>query len=99
MRITQEQASAIKDAAHAVLGEHARVVLFGSRVNDQLKGGDIDLLVETPKVLPNRTEATGRIYAKLIKALGDRKIDLILKDAQTVDAPIHQIARQTGVVL
>ena len=99
MRITPDQVTAIKSAAKAVLGEHARVVLFGSRVNDKLKGGDIDLLVETPQVLPNRTETTGRIYAKLIKALGDRKIDLILKDAQTVDAPIHQIARQTGVVL
>lgn len=62
-------------------------------------GGDIDLLVETSQVLSNRTEATGKIYAKIIPALGDRKIDMILKDGQTPEAPIDRIAHHTGVPL
>jgi hypothetical protein len=31
--------------------------------------------------------------------LGDRKIDIILKDARTPDAPIHRAAREQGILL
>jgi hypothetical protein len=32
-------------------------------------------------------------------ALGDRKLDIALKDARTVETPIFEIARRTGVLL
>jgi hypothetical protein len=31
--------------------------------------------------------------------LGDRKIDVLLKDAVTAEAPVMRMARETGVVL
>lgn len=89
----------IKSAAQRVLGSPARVWLFGSRVDDAQKGGDIDLLVETDAALPNRAQAICKIYAAIIMALGERKVDVLLKDGQTSDAPIFQIARRTGVQL
>ena len=39
------------------------------------------------------------LYGALIMALGDRKLDIVLKDAQTVEAPIFKKARQTGIML
>ncbi len=45
MRLTPTQIDAIKNAAHAVLGEGAQVSLFGSRVDDARRGGDIDLYI------------------------------------------------------
>jgi len=99
MRLTSDQIQTIKEAAHLVLGEGARVTLFGSRVNDTLRGGDIDLLFETPLQLENRVATTGRLYATLIRKLGDRKIDVVLKDAATPEAPVMRVARESGAQL
>jgi len=99
MRLTQEQIDTIKQTAHAVLGADARVTLFGSRVDDSKKGGDIDLLFETDQLLSNRAVTTGALYVALIRKLGDRKIDILLKDMATPAAPVLDIARQTGIQL
>ena len=99
MRLTQQQIAAIKQTAQTILGDDARVILFGSRVDDTKKGGDIDLLFETDRKLPNRTATVGDIYVSLIRQLGDRKIDILLKDGATPPAPVLEIARQTGIQL
>ncbi len=99
MRLSSEQVQAIKRTAHDVLGDDARVFLFGSRIDDKRRGGDIDLLFETPHRLDNRVAAAGRLYAGLIRQFGDRKIDVLLKDAATTEAPVMRIARESGVLL
>lgn len=99
MRLTPSQISAITQTAYAVLGDGARVILFGSRVDDTKKGGDIDLLFETDQPIANRAATVGAIYVALIRQLGDRKIDILLKDATTPPAPVLEVARQTGVQL
>jgi len=99
MRLTPEQIQTIKQAADTVLGEGARVILFGSRVDDTKKGGDIDLLFETDHPVANRANTIGALYVSLIRKLGDRKIDIILKDGLTPPAPVLQVAQQTGIRL
>ena len=99
MRLAQDQVQAIKSVARRVLGDDARVILFGSRTDDRQRGGDIDLLFETPHLVGNRAAAMGQIYASLIGELGDRKIDVLLSDPDTPDAPVLRVARQSGVVL
>lgn len=99
MRLTPDQVQAIKLAAHTVLGEDARVTLFGSRTDDRRRGGDIDLMFETPHRLSNRATTQGQLYVKLIRQLGDRKIDVLLKDADTPEAPVMRVARETGIML
>lgn len=99
MRLTPAQEQLIKSTVDRVLGTESRVWLFGSRVNDNLRGGDIDLLVETEAAFPNRAKILCRLYGALIFALGDRKLDVLLKDARTRDAPIFSIAKRTGVLL
>lgn len=99
MRLTPDQEQIIKSTVARVLEAESRVWLFGSRVDDELRGGDIDLLIETEAAFPNRAKMLCRIYGALIYALGDRKLDVLLKDARTRDAPIFNIAKRTGVLL
>lgn len=99
MRLTESQRAAIKATVSSTIDPDSRVWLFGSRVDDAKRGGDIDLLVETDKTLPNRVSALCRLEGSLVMRLGDRKIDVILKDARTTEAPIHRAAREHGVLL
>ncbi|PJC02864.1 MAG: hypothetical protein CO071_00925 [Gallionellales bacterium CG_4_9_14_0_8_um_filter_59_50] len=99
MRLTPDQAQITKNTVNRVLGAENRVWLFGSRVDDSLRGGDIDLLVETEAAFPNRAKVLCKLYGALILALGDRKLDVLLKDGRTTDAPVFNIAKRTGVLL
>lgn len=49
MRLTAGQQKIIKSAVAHIVGADSRVWLFGSRADDTWRGGDIDLLVETPR--------------------------------------------------
>lgn len=100
MRVTPDQVQHIKAAAQKALsGSPHRIWLFGSRANDSLRGGDIDLLVETDTSIAHPARAVCALYGSIVMALGERKIDVLLKDAKTPDAPVFQLARSTGVLL
>ncbi len=51
MRLSDNERSAIRAAVAKRFGVQARVLLFGSRVDDSRRGDDIDLLVEVPHTL------------------------------------------------
>jgi uncharacterized protein len=99
MRLQPEHIAAIKQATLQVLGAQATVRLFGSRLDDQAKGGDIDLFVETPSPQANRALAAAQLAASIERRLGEQRIDVVLVDPDTAPQPIHQIARAQGVLL
>jgi len=99
MRLTPLQKQTIKSSINRVLGVPCHIWLFGSRVDADKRGGDIDILVETETVLSNRAEMLCRLQGALVMALGDRKLDILLKDARSGEAPVFEIARRTGVRL
>lgn len=99
MRLTQTQQAAIRNTVAHIMGKDARVWLFGSRVDDAARGGDIDLYIEADHIVPNRVQALCRLEGALVMALGDRKLDILLKDTRTPETPIFRIAKQNGVQL
>lgn len=99
MRLTSFQVQIIKTTIERILGVPNQIWLFGSRTNDEQRGGDIDLLIETTDTLPNRATMICKLYGALMIALDEHKLDIVLKDAQTIDAPIFAIARRTGILL
>lgn len=99
MRLTQPQIDMIRSTAHQVLGDRARVILFGSRVRDDLKGGDVDLMVETPEAVAEPALLSARIASRVSRAMNGRKVDVVLKAPNLLIQPIHEIALQTGVAL
>ncbi len=99
MRLTPDQTRAIVTATRAVAGAQAQVKLFGSRLDDSARGGDIDLLVELPQPVERPAWLAARVTASVQRALGDRKVDVLVIDAQTILEPVHRAAKRDGVVL
>ena len=99
MRLNSEQINAIVAAIAELAGPDAQVRLFGSRLDDSLHGGDIDLLVECPNKVARPVWLAAQITARLQRTLGDRKIDVLLVDPDTAIQPIHRIARAQSVLL
>ncbi|SDJ00413.1 nucleotidyltransferase family protein [Billgrantia gudaonensis] len=48
MRLTSHQISTVLTVSHRIAGTEAEVRLFGSRLDDSRRGGDLDLLIITP---------------------------------------------------
>ena len=99
MRLTPAERSTIRDTVRAVVGADARVRLFGSRTDDNARGGDIDLLVELGHPVERPVLVGARIGAGLQRALGDRRIDVLLVAPNVAEQAIHRQARATGVDL
>ena len=72
----------------------AVVYLFGSRVDDSAKGGDIDLLVLSRKINLMTKLA---ILAQLHKQLGEQKIDLAVY--ADLSRPFARLAVKEGKLL
>lgn len=101
IRLTKPQVDMICAGAIKNFGQSARVWLFGSRVDEQSKGGDIDLYIEPEIQDPAElVDAKLHFLFDLHKKLGQRKIDVIIRRAEfKEDLPIFRIARETGVQL
>ena len=99
VRLSAREIGIIRATAHRLFGEAASITIFGSRARLDEKGGDIDILIETNQKLIDRIASACRLTSQLQMQLGDRKIDVIIVDPATPEQPIHQIARQTGVML
>ncbi len=97
MRLTDKQIASIRQAALEAFGSDTRVTLFGSRVDDQKRGGDIDLLVQ-PSRIEQPLVCKLRFLGLLERDLGERKIDVVVEYAND-SRPIVRVAHETGVVL
>jgi len=93
MRLTQEEITSITSVIRTY-DQDAKIYLFGSRVDDQKRGGDIDLLIFSKGI--SSTEKR-KIRLALYDRLGEQKIDLVI--AQDTSKPFVRIALEQGVQL
>jgi predicted nucleotidyltransferase len=93
MRLNEYEKKAILDSC-GLYDSKAVVYLFGSRVDDAKKGGDIDLLVMSEKLTRDDRRA---IRLRLHELLGEQKIDIII--AFDDSDPFVKMALETGVRL
>ena len=95
MRLTSTQYHAIKKYFHDVFGE-GEIYLFGSRVDENRRGGDIDLYVRTPN-LQNLMRKKVDFLSKLKHDIGEQKIDVVFDRHK--HRAIDKIVLSTGVKL
>jgi uncharacterized protein len=81
MRLNEFEITSITSIAKSIYSNEVSVYLFGSRTNDNLNGGDIDILI-----IPENGTDSEELFDKKIKFLvnlkdkiGDQKIDVVTK--------------------
>ncbi|NBW69544.1 MAG: nucleotidyltransferase domain-containing protein [Betaproteobacteria bacterium] len=99
MRLSPEAIAIIIETVKARLGDEAQVRLFGSRLDDSAKGGDIDLHVSVNKPVSDWVWEAAQLAARLERLLDGRKVDVRLIDASQQALPIDRIAMQEGILL
>lgn len=99
MRLTPEQTALIRQTVQSLSGAESRVWLFGSRVDDFLRGGDIDLLVDCDNRVSNPALLAAQVSARLSRVMDGRKVDVIIRAPNLMALPIHTIALEEGIRL
>jgi predicted nucleotidyltransferase len=102
VRLDKKTVETIKNLALSYFGINAKIYIFGSRVNDIERGGDIDIYIETYLDI-NSTELfnlESKYWVSLQKALGERKIDIIINDINfNNNNYIYEVAKKTGIMI
>jgi predicted nucleotidyltransferase len=98
MRLTPDEIEVIRRAVRQIFGENARVRVFGSRVRDDLKGGDVDLFVEVESGDASIANEQ-RLRDLIAPTLDDVRIDIVLHERGQAATPIVRIALRDGVPL
>lgn len=99
MRLTPQQIADIRLSATQCAGPEARVWLFGSRLHDERRGGDVDLLLELDEPVPQPARLAARLATRVSRLMHGRKVDVLIKAPNLAALPIHDIAQTEGVRL
>ena len=82
MRLKREEVDLLKKVLFE-LSPEAKLYLFGSRVDDDKRGGDIDLLVVSKKLTKKDLR---KLKIEFFKEFDEQKIDIILDDGSFKDS-------------
>lgn len=105
MRLTTLEREAIVSEIEKFLSSsmEAEIYLFGSRTNDQLSGGDIDLILlladsrQCFQLQKNDFRIISALKANPV--LGDQKIDLKIISSAQLDEPFYAEAMKHALLL
>ena len=98
MRLTEYQANLIKELSRKFFGENVKVFLFGSRVDDTKKGGDIDIYIETTNLHEDIFGKKIGMLVELEKKMGQRKIDIVVNNFSS-HLDVYDVAKREGILL
>ena len=99
MRLTEFEISIIKSLAENHFGQRAEVFLFGSRTNDNKKGGDIDLFIREEKKSNQSYQNKIEFLCELKQLIGEQKIDLILDNSIDHNSAFYSTIKKTAIQL
>ena len=94
MRLSESEVTLLKNKL-IELSPDAKLYLFGSRVDDSKRGGDIDLLVVSQRLTKKDLR---RLRLHFFDTFGEQKLDIILDDG-SFSNPFHKIVFSKAVQL
>ena len=90
MRLNPTELGALRTILRS-LDPNGPIYLFGSRADDSRRGGDIDVFLEASRRINLKAALTTQYR---LSAACNAKVDLLIKNPDQTDQPIHQIARE-----
>jgi predicted nucleotidyltransferase len=93
MRLIKKEVTLIKQLVNA-FDNRATIYLYGSRVDNLAKGGDIDLLIISPRF---SFKDQLKIKSELYSQLGEQRIDVLIVDDLT--SAFVQLILDTAILL
>ncbi len=98
MRLSESEIRAIKESFLKTF-KNGDIYLFGSRVDDTKRGGDIDLYIVLKEKLPISTLFDLKIefLIELQNRIGEQKIDIVI--SKDKNRPIEREAIENGIKL
>ena len=99
MRITTQQRGDIIALTAEIAGAEAEVFLFGSRTDDNKRGGDVDLLIELVHEVENPALLAASLSSGISRLMEGRKVDVVLSAPNLEYLPIHEVAKANGIRL
>lgn len=97
MRLSETERQAIREVVRELTDGQARALLYGSRLDPALAGGDIDLYVECPAPVEHPARLAAAIGAGIELRLGEQRIDVLIGAPNLRHLPVHESARRRGV--
>jgi predicted nucleotidyltransferase len=94
MRLSKDEVKILKNTLYT-LNSDAKLYLFGSRLYDNKKGGDIDLLIVSKTFTKKLLR---KLRVEFFKYFGEQKLDIIVDDG-SFSNPFHKIAYQKAIQL
>lgn len=99
MRLCKNEIESIVSLANQFFGSDVQVFLFGSRIDDQKRGGDIDLFIRNSDgKIPSAHEKV-QFASALIMAIGEQKIDIVTDHPARRNSEFYKTIIQTGIQL
>ena len=97
--MTADQTRIIRQIACEVAGERSHVLVFGSRLDDAARGGDLDLLLEMAEPSDHPALIAAKLSARVSRVMQGRKVDVLISAPNLMRLPIHDVARREGQLL
>ena len=100
VRLGESNINHIIESFKQHFGKDDHLWLFGSRLDLERRGGDIDLYVETQLPSAEAAAKETRFVVDLWRRMGEQKIDVVLHVlSESKKLPIYEVAKVKGVQL
>jgi len=98
-RLSLQHIAALREAICSIAPDTAAIRLFGSRLDDNTSGCDVDLMIDFDHPVEHPAALSARLTVRAWRAIGGRQVDALLRAPNLTQSAIHRIALEEGVLL
>lgn len=99
MRLNDQDLTVLQQAIRSLTPDVQAIRLFGSRLDDDARGGDVDLMLDFDHPIEHPAVLSARLAVRASRAIGGRKVDIVLRAPNLMQSAIHRIAEKQGLLI